>query len=498
MSAWRSLLLAPRGPRRVLLGPGRTLGLGQRCRQLHVALVAPGLGDALANLPGARNDGKGHITVPVPDPKLEVLAALERTSPVFAKVEVEEADRSVGEELSSIVGAALSGDADPPELSGKLLAVLRGADAVALAVPCGPDEAAPDPVKWLVAAEGALVSADLDALEQQVCKGGSGGADAELDLSKLRKALAGSKDKEVQRSADALVKDVVAPGLASLRDQLRAGVPAREARGGLVNPTRSQKFEALHPRFEELARGWLNVVVSWRPLLLIADVPEPDAGDAADAAMPGPAGNAASRQLVAHAESCGIPCITACLALEGESAALQDEPEFLNEYLQSFGLRQVGDTSEGSKVLRPWRSQSAEVVSYIPKLLNLLTYYTAGEKEARAWMCQRIGKDKAALPYALASSVGAESQAPLAKARKGASLASDEGVPANLASRAIHTSFEGRVKHVMVWKYEDLQAIGTSESGPSAKDQAKSAGKVKKAKAQDPLDEGDVVEFVLS
>ncbi|CAE8695828.1 unnamed protein product [Polarella glacialis] len=487
-----TLRISQRGP----LGP---LGVHRRD---YTALLAQGLGDAICALPGAGKDKQGHIMVPVPDAKLDLLAVLERTKPVPATVEVLEVDKASMDELASVIGEVLASAPEPAELSGKFLSSLRAADAIVLAVPCR--EGADDPVKWLQAAERAFISADLQALEQQVCKQGAGGPNAELDVVKLRKALSSSKDAAVRRDADDLLKDILAPGLMSLRARLRAGVPAREARPGLEGTApRPEQFQPLDSRFEDLARAWLNVLVSWRPLLVLADVPEADAGSSTALAA-GPSGNQVAEAFASHVERHGIPCLTACVALESESAGLKDEPEFLQEYLESFGLRATA-ASEGaadSATLRQWNSQTGKIVSFIPKLLNQLTYYTAGEKEARAWMCHRIRKDHSPLPFALLAS-GKATPAPAAKAAKAtkggsASASLDDGVPAFLASKAIHTSFENRVKNVLLWKFEDLEALSPSDAGPGGKERAKADGKMKKVSAQHLLEDGDVVEFDLS
>lgn len=488
-------------------------------RYLHAAILAPGLGGALASLPGAGKDSKGHITVPVPDPRLERLAKLERTKPVPASVEVVEVEKDLVDELVRIVQEPSAAAATKQvEFSGKFLSSLRSSDAIVLAVPCRDDADLQgytrDPVKWFQAAELALVSADLQNLEHQVCKDGNTGPSVDLDIAKLRKALSSAKDPTVRRDADSLVQEVLVPGFKALRERLRAGLAARGARAGLGGNAGAvgKPSGTLDPRFEDLARGWLNSVVTWKPLILLADVPEADAGDAVGATCAantdGPAGNAASRDLLAFAKEQGLPCIILCAALEGEVAGLREEPEFLTEYLSSFGLMEGELTTEGSNEpasLRPWRSRSADLTRYVPRLFNLLTYYTAGEKEARAWMCPRVRKDGSPLAFVLFDSGKITAPAAVkpgknASGKAGASGKSgteEDGVPAPLAARAIHTSFESRLKNVELWRFEDLDALGTTDSGPGAKERARSTGKARKLPAQALLQEGDVVEFGL-
>lgn len=429
-------------------------------RLLHAALLAPGFGDALAALPGAGKDKQGRITVPVPDPRIQVLAELERTNPIPATVEVADLETELMDEVASVVEGG-------GELSGKLLSSLRASDVLVLAVPC---REGVDPVQWLQSAEKALISADLTSFEQQVCKNGSTGPDADLDVAKLQKSLNGAKDPAVRRAAEELTSSVVVPGINSLRARLRAGIPAREARPGLARKSPDVHFDALDPRFEDLARAWLNILTTWQPMLVLADVPEVDAADSAGSA----AGNDFSRRLSEHTAKLGVKCLVVCTALEGETVQLKEEPEFLAEYLESFGLRAGDSEADGDKKLRPWHTQSANVTRFLPSHLNLLTYYTAGEKEARMWMCPRVKKD--GLPLAFQG---------------------EEGVPAFLAARAIHTSFEARVKQTLLWKFEDLASLAPDASGPGGKERAKKAGKMQRLPRDGLVQEGDVVEFEL-
>jgi len=487
-------------------------------RDLHTALLAGGLGNAISALPHASKDKQGTITVPVPDPRLDLLAEMERTKPVPALMEVAEVEGSLLEELKTAVDKALAGaQQQPVELSGKLLATLKACDALVMAVPCLADPEASDPRKWLDTAESLLVKADLQALEQQLCIQGASGPDAKFDEAKLRKSVANSKDKAVSRSADELLRDVLLPGFSVLRAQLRAGVPARELREGLQpwdHSLRQESFGALDRRFEDLARGWLNQLVTWRPLLIVADVPESDAGAAARGSSNNgstnfganlPLGNEASSLLLAHTERRGLPCLTACVALESESAGLRDEPEFVQEYLESFGLRGGHTPDDTTSSLRPWTSQAASLVRQFPRLLNQLVYFTAGEKEARAWMCPRVRHDHSPLPFMLSDATSKTAAATQTasppkggKAAKASASAADNGVPAFLACRAIHSSFESRVKGVLLWKLADLEVLGPSATGPAVKERAKAEGKMRKLPAKHAIEEGDIVEFELN
>lgn len=259
----------------------------------------------------------------------------------------------------------------------------------------------------------------------------------------------------------------------------------------------------LDPRFEDLARAWLNILVTWRPLLLLADVAEENAAD------PSGDGGAVAKELAVKAARHGIPCLALCTALESEVVGLREEPEFLAEYLASFGLREAAASTEVGDAggdLRVWRPRAGEVAQRLPRLLNLQTYYTAGEKEARAWMCSRVRKDGSSLPFDLpglsaapqAAAAAVASPKAAGRSGKGSSGGGEgTGVPAGLAAKAIHTSFESRVKGVDVWRMEDLEELGVSEA-QGAKVRARAVGKVRRLPAQALVEEGDVVEFTLS
>jgi len=232
--------------------------------------------------------------------------------------------------------------------------------------------------------------------------------------------------------------------------------------------------------------------VTWKPLLVLADVEVADVAAADDVT---PFGNASCQHLAEHLAQRGLPCLTTCTALEGEVAGMRDDPDFLQEYLESCGLK---EGQEGDPKLRPWISCAAELTRRIPPLLNLLTYYTAGDKEARAWMCPRVRRDGSSLAFELTPRT---SLAPVSVGKAGGPKGTpgkgdDEGVPAALAARAIHTGFESRVKGLELWRFQDLDELGPSDAS-GAKERAKIAGKARKLPAMGVVQESDVVEFAL-
>ncbi len=100
-------------------------------------------------------------------------------------------------------------------------------------------------------------------------------------------------------------------------------------------------------------------LLTTKPILYIANVEEA----AADS------GNAHSEALTAYAKERGTSCVVVSAAIEAEVAALES-PEERTEFLAAIGLEETGLT---------------RVIQAGYGLLNLITYFTAGPKEARAW-----------------------------------------------------------------------------------------------------------------
>jgi GTP-binding protein YchF len=163
------------------------------------------------------------------------------------------------------------------------------------------------------------------------------------DLDSLEKRLpslekrAKGGDKEAAQEAP-----VVAKALAALRD----GKAARETE--LTNEER--------PVFHRLQ------LITAKPMMYVLNVEE---GSAAT-------GNAHSAKAEAWAKSRGIPSVVISAAIEAEVAQLAAEDQ--GEYLASLGLRETG---------------LARVVRAGYALLDLVTFFTVGPKEARAWTVRR-------------------------------------------------------------------------------------------------------------
>ena len=96
-----------------------------------------------------------------------------------------------------------------------------------------------------------------------------------------------------------------------------------------------------------------------KPVMYICNVDEESAA----------AGNALSEKVAARAAEEGAACVVVSAAIEAEVAQL-DDPEEKREFLESLGLERTGL----ERVIR---------AGY--ELLGLITYFTAGPKETRAW-----------------------------------------------------------------------------------------------------------------
>jgi GTP-binding protein YchF len=127
---------------------------------------------------------------------------------------------------------------------------------------------------------------------------------------------------------------------------LQAGKPARS-----VALTADEK-----PIFKRLA------LLTGKPVLYICNVSEDDAAT----------GNAQTRSVAERARAEGAGSVVISAAIESEIAQLPAEEQ--KEFLDTLGLEQPGL----NKVIQAGYS-----------LLDLITYFTVGPKEARAWTVRR-------------------------------------------------------------------------------------------------------------
>ena len=202
-----------------------------------------------------------------------------------------------------------------------------------------------------------------------------------------------------------LLLAVVDPSLAALR----AGKPAREA---VIDPERQETLAALQ-------------LLTTKPVLYIANV---DEGSTAS-------GNTESRRVAEYAAARGARSVMISAAIEAELAQLADADE-KGEFLASLGLAETG---------------LARVIRAGYALLHLVTFFTAGPKEAHAWTVE-------------------------------------QGTKAPQAAGKIHTDFEKGFIRAETIAFADFAAHG-GEQG------AKDAGRMRLEGADYVVQDGDVMRF---
>jgi ribosome-binding ATPase YchF (GTP1/OBG family) len=129
----------------------------------------------------------------------------------------------------------------------------------------------------------------------------------------------------------------------------------------LADPARLVQVAAeMRPRFRQL-----NLLTA-KPMLYIANVDERDAAD----------GNALSARVAEKAAAEGAGFVIISAAIEAEVASLGDVDE-QRAFLADLGLEETG---------------LSHVIRAGYDLLDLITFFTAGPKEARAWTVRRGAK----------------------------------------------------------------------------------------------------------
>jgi GTP-binding protein YchF len=317
--------------------------------------------------------------VPVPDPRLDRLAAIAKSGQVVPT-------RLTFVDIAGLVRGASKGEG----LGNQFLAHIREVDAVAYVLRCFEDadvvhvEGRVDPIADADTIETELMLADLDSLERR--------------LPILEKKIRG-QDKDAIKTLG-LVERTLA--------LLREGKPARLA----------EVSEEERPLFRALG------LLTAKPVLYVANV------DEASAAM----GNAASARVMQRAAKEGAGCVVISAKIEAELAELTAEER--RSYLAELGLSEPGL----NRLIRE---------GY--KLLGLITYFTAGPKEARAWTVP-------------------------------------QGTRAPQAAGVIHTDFEKGFIRAETIPYDDYVALG-GESG------ARDAGKLRLEGKDYVVKDGDVLHF---
>ncbi len=227
------------------------------------------------------------------------------------------------------------------------------------------------------------------------------------DLDSLEKRILNTRKKATGKDKEAIT---VLPVMERALALLQEGKPVRLMLDGIA-------AEDLR-----LLRG-LNLLTS-KPVLYVCNVAEADAAS----------GNAHSEAVRAMAEEQGASMVVISAAIEAEIAQL-DEPEAA-EYMEAMGLEEPGL----DRLIR---------AGY--ELLDLITYFTAGPKETRAWTVTR-------------------------------------GTKAPGAAGVIHTDFERGFIRAQTIAYPDYVALGGEQA-------AKEAGKARDEGKEYVVQDGDVLLF---
>ena len=288
------------------------------------------------------------------------------------------------------IAGLVAGASKGEGLGNKFLANIRETDAIAHVVRCFED-----PNVIHVANRIDPVS-DIGTIDTELAL-----ADLETvgkQLSKNVKLAKTGGDKEAQRLVAVLEK---------AEEALDAGRPARSVDWS------KEELAVMKPLF----------LLTMKPTMYVANVAENGFRD-----------NPLLARVEAHAKTEGAPVVAICAALEAQIADMSDEDKSV--FLADAGLTEPGL----SRLAR---------AAYT--LLGLQTYFTAGEKEVRAWTVVR-------------------------------------GATAPQAAGVIHTDFERGFIRAEVAAYEDFVAHG-GELG------AKEAGKLRLEGKDYVVRDGDVMHF---
>ena len=240
-----------------------------------------------------------------------------------ALAEVMRSERVVAATVDFVDIAGLVRGASAGEgLGNQFLGHIRECDAIAHVVRCFDDENVVH-VHGSVDPEGDIETIDTELLLADL-------ATVERRLERTSKAAKGGGVKLKAEAAE----------LERLRDHLSDGSPARA-----------------YPRSEVLAET-LGTLITAKPTLYVANVDDESIAE----------GNSYSSRVEKLAAREGDEAVRISARLEAEVAELSDEEA--REYLAMLGVEKTG---------------FEEFVRAAYRLLGLVTFFTAGEKESRAW-----------------------------------------------------------------------------------------------------------------
>ncbi len=325
------------------------------------------------------------------EPNVGVVAVPDERLPVLEKLN--KAQRVVPATVEFVdIAGLVKGASEGAGLGNQFLANIRETDAIVQVVRCFEDDD-------IIHVEGSVNPVrDIETIQIELALADLASVEKRRDKA-LRAAKSGDKDAK----RDLAIMDKIQP-------VLEEGRPVRAA--SLTDDERA------------VVKGWF--LLSSKPTIYAANVDEDSLLD--------PSANPHVQAVRAHAAQENSEVVVICAKLEAELVAL--EPEERKEFLADLGV-----TSSGVDNL----------IKAAYKMLGLMSFLTAGEKEVRAWT----------IPI---------------------------GTKAPQAAGEIHTDIERGFIRAEIVSYDDLVACG-SRKAASEKGLARLEGK------EYIMQDGDVVDF---
>jgi GTP-binding protein YchF len=290
-------------------------------------------------------------------------------------------------DIAGLVKGASKGEG----LGNQFLANIREVDAIAHVVRCFEDGN-------ITHVHGKIDPlSDIETIEMELMLADMASVERTLE-NHIKKAKGGDKEAKVMVSALEKVKETLDNGLSPRT---------------ISSFTDDEKKAVKHMQ-----------LLSIKPVMYVCNVEEANAKD----------GNAFSNIVKQHAEKQGAAQVVVSAAIEAEVSTLDADERDM--FLEEMGLSEPGL----NRVIRAGYS-----------LLGLITYFTAGEKEVRAWTVK-------------------------------------EGSNAPQAAGVIHTDFERGFIRAETVAYNDYVSLG-GETG------AKDAGKLRQEGKEYIVQDGDVLHF---
>lgn len=216
-------------------------------------------------------------------------------------------------------------------LGNQFLSHIREVDAIAMVLRCfeNPDvvhvEGSVDPIRDAQIIDLELIAKDLETVQKRL-----------------------ERVEKMSRLGDKKARDEL-ERLEFIREKLESMEPVRRF------------FREFDPETAEYVRKGL-FLLSAKPLMYVANVGEESL----------PQGNELSKRVFEYAEREGTRAVLLCAKLEEELIGLDEQEK--RELLRSYGLEEPGL----NRLIREAYS-----------LLDLITFFTAGEKETRAWTVKK-------------------------------------------------------------------------------------------------------------